>query len=112
MKYLLLLIIIGFGFFLFGCIETGEASVTDTVANVEHQGLVWKTTEMYLTNDHDTFYCLQDSKLIEKAKKLSETKGKATIYYKINMFFFPWDCGGGSDKYSNGGLVTDIIEKG
>ena len=105
--------IVLFGAMMFsGCVQTGSGKVTDTIANTERQGLIWKTNEVYLTNDHDAFYCARDPQIFEDAKNYSSTKAKITIEYDTYFYFMPWECGSGGDKYSNGGVITSIKETG
>ena len=94
---------------LFGCLQTGSGRVTDTIANTETQGLIWKTNDVYLTNDHDADYCAKNENIYLQALNYSSTKEKVTVNYDTYFFFFPWDCGKASG-YSIGGLITNITK--
>lgn len=98
------------GLLSLGCIQQGKGKVTDTIANVETQGVVWKTTEVYLTNDHDAFYCILPSDTVnrELAERFAENKTKVRIEYDIYLATTPDQCGEGSTKYSAAGVVTKI----
>ena len=104
-------ILLGILAFFFGHIQTGEGKVTDNVMNIETQGIIWKTTELYLTNDHSYFYCIQDANLKTIASSLSDNKSIATIYYHTYIYLFPWECSSGSGNYNNAGIVYQIVEK-
>jgi len=92
---------------LFGCIQSGSGRVTDTIANTEKQGVLWKTNDVYLTNDHDADYCAKDENIYNTALNYSSTKEKVTLNYDTYWFFFPWECGSASG-YNVGGLITNI----
>lgn len=110
MKLFLLALIAG-TVLLSGCIQTGEGKVTDTVANVERQGLIWKTNELYLTNDHDAFFCLREQAVFERAQNYADSKQLATIHYRSFLFYWPWECGWGTEKYGDAGIVYKIEGK-
>lgn len=93
---------------LSGCIQTGSGRVSDTVANVERQGLIWKTNDLYLTNDHDALYCIREPALFQQAQALAENRSKVRVEYDTFLFAWPWECSMGNDKYSMGGIVKSI----
>ena len=95
----------------FGCLQTGSGRVTDTIANTERQGLIWKTNDVYLTNDHDAMYCAQDSNIYEQAKNFSASKAKITLDYNTYFVYFPWDCHTAlTGGYEDGGIISNIKE--
>ena len=97
-----------------GCIVKGKGISKDTIYGIEEDGYVWKTWNVWLTNDHpsgkpgDTGYysaiysVSKDNKyLVEKIQELAGTNKTVIIYYENHMFVFPWE-------YSSDVVITDI----
>ncbi len=91
-------------------LKAGQGRVSDTVANVENHGLIWKTNDLYLTNDHDAFYCIRDPALYAQAQMYAENRSKVRIEYDTFLWTWPWECSSqGIGKYGVGGIVTSIV---
>ena len=94
----LLLAILSLSLFA-GCIQTGEGTAQDTIYQIQQAGLVWKTYDVWLTNDHPTesysaIYCPEPdaTALLTKIKAAVASKAKCTITYHNEMFVAPWRC--------------------
>lgn len=84
---------------LAGCINTGTGTANDTIYQVQYDGLVWQTYDVWLTNDHPTersnaIYCIEESnpELITQAKAALDSKQKCRIEYHNEFFVAPWRC--------------------
>ena len=53
MNKLLVLSIMSLSLFA-GCIRTGDGVAHDTIYQIQQDGVIWKTYDVWLTNDHPT----------------------------------------------------------
>ena len=98
MKYALHTILLLMLLALASCGRIGEGTSQDTIFQVQKSGLIWKTTEIWLTNEHQTetdsnAYCIEDPALQEIARAALRSKTKCTIEYHDEFIIAPWRCG-------------------
>lgn len=85
-------------------VSSGYGDATDPIQGVQLSGMIWKTYEVYQTNDHglansdwNGIFTVNknDQKLIEQLQKASQTydkngnKQKVKIYYQQHRFVNP-----------------------
>lgn len=94
-----------------GCIETGKGYSIDTIYGIQENGLIWKTWDVWLTNDHPSqgsdgnsysaIYSVpkQDTLLVEQIQLLSGSGKKVKVYYRNELLWYPWDYSSGTIIY-------------
>ncbi len=92
-----------------GCIETiRDAEHTGIITAVEPEGVVWKSTNVYVKTDAEStqedLYCLEDSSLVPELKQLAKSKARVTVLYRNEMIVAPWRC----DGSATAGIITGI----
>jgi len=98
-KPLLIILLLGIAVISSGCIEIGTGSSTDTIYGIEHNGFIWKTYSVWLTNDHPTkdysaIYTVSenDKATIEKLQKAYASHKTVKVYYRNELAYFPpWE---------------------
>ena len=107
-----LLLLAGFLFMTFGCIETGRGTSTDTIARTSYEGLIWKTWRVELTNDHpisDGYggtisqrYGVDNNAELQKTlQDYQANTTKVKLYYRSELFVWPWE-------YSDSEIIYDV----
>lgn len=81
-----------------GCIETGTGSSVDTIQGIEHEGLLWKTWSVWLTNDHPTetysaIYSVKngDTEVLKALEVAHQTGNPVRVYYRNELIYMPWE---------------------
>jgi len=98
-KYLLLMLLLISPFLITGCWVTGRGTAQDTMYQIQYDGLIWKTYDVWLTNDHPTeshsaIYCpeVDNIELVKKIQEAVNSKSKCTIEYHNEFIIAPWRC--------------------
>lgn len=99
MKLFLVIGLLLIGVLLFGCLETGKGTATDSIARVSDTGLIWKTWKVQLTNDHPTdenpmqYGIEHDQNLIDSLQTYAGSKVIVKIFYTQYALPKFWEYG-------------------
>jgi hypothetical protein len=92
--------------------RTGDGVSTDYVMGVETSGIFWKTTDVYLRNEHPSStnvgkYCLPQGLVVTEIHgrlvQAAENNTICKLYYHSTLAQWPWVC-------DTSGAIIDKVE--